>query len=95
MQLKKRHRKHTYRTALKKCRYCGIPLTWRNATIDHIVPKSKNGSDDSHNLAIACNRCNNDKDDLSEADFRMKLSRRRGGVQVVFHYEQTAPHTNT
>ena len=40
----------------RKCAYCGkqnIPLE-----IEHIVPKSKGGSDRVSNLTLACNACN-------------------------------------
>ncbi len=41
-----------------KCSICG---STENLTLDHIIPKSKGGSDDSDNLRILCNRCNSSK----------------------------------
>ena len=32
-------------------------------TLEHIIPKSKNGSDNLENLALACSACNNSKYD--------------------------------
>lgn len=49
------------------CRYCGRQVTLadgpRQATIDHVVPRSRGGSDKLDNLALACARCNNEKAD--------------------------------
>jgi len=32
-----------------------------NVTIEHILPKSRGGTDDLYNLALACAGCNNEK----------------------------------
>ena len=50
-----------------KCAYCGkkdIPLE-----IEHIVPKSKGGSNRVSNLAIACHECNQSKNNQTAAEF--------------------------
>jgi 5-methylcytosine-specific restriction endonuclease McrA len=43
------------------CRYCG----GRATTADHVVPKSKGGSDAMSNLVAACRSCNSGKRDRS------------------------------
>ena len=43
------------------CYYCDEPLNGTKNNIDHIVPKSKRGSNSPHNLVIACWKCNKDK----------------------------------
>ncbi|MBD1887217.1 HNH endonuclease [Microcoleus sp. FACHB-45] len=42
------------------CEYCHSPeyLSPDRFTIDHLMPKSLGGSDESENLALACHRCN-------------------------------------
>jgi len=47
----------------KICWYCGLDLTnGETAThLDHIVPKSKGGTDSIENLALACEFCNRAK----------------------------------
>lgn len=51
-----------------KCIHCNKKLTicedgtlWCNATIEHIIPMSKGGTDDLKNIALACSRCNFEK----------------------------------
>lgn len=41
-----------------KCQYCG--KTWKDITleVDHIIPKSKGGTDDVDNLITCCRECN-------------------------------------
>lgn len=41
----------------RKCAYCGE----RGDTKDHVVPKSRGGSDDPSNLVWACRSCNSRK----------------------------------
>ena len=49
-----------------KCVYCDTDLKlrfndWMSIEIDHIVPKSKGGSDDLDNRATSCSVCNSFK----------------------------------
>lgn len=51
----------------RKCAYCGktdVPLE-----IEHIIPKSKGGSNRVSNLTIACNACNTRKSNKSIEEF--------------------------
>ena len=51
----------------RKCAYCGkkdVPLE-----VEHIFPKSRGGSDRVSNLTIACNKCNQKKDNLTAKEF--------------------------
>lgn len=51
----------------RKCAYCGkenVPLE-----IEHIVPKSRGGSNRISNLTIACHKCNQDKGSMTAAEF--------------------------
>jgi 5-methylcytosine-specific restriction endonuclease McrA len=51
------------------CIYCGIPLTYDTATLDHIIPKSRRGTDQLANLVLCCNQCNEEKGCLSLQNF--------------------------
>jgi 5-methylcytosine-specific restriction endonuclease McrA len=51
----------------RKCAYCGaknIPLQ-----VEHIVPRSKGGSDRVSNLTLACGPCNQDKGNRTAAEY--------------------------
>ncbi len=67
-------RKNILRRDGYKCSYCGrgdIALT-----IDHIIPKSKGGTDSWENLVCACTICNNRKGDRTPDESNMKLLNR-------------------
>ena len=43
-----------------QCVTCG---TWKDLTVDHIIPRSKGGTDDDDNLQTMCRSCNSAKRD--------------------------------
>ena len=49
--------------ANEQCEYCQHQSQFSESSfsIDHIIPRSKGGSDDSENLAYCCQGCNNRK----------------------------------
>ena len=50
-----------------KCAYCGkrdVPLE-----VEHIIPKSRGGSNRVSNLTIACHECNHEKGTMSAVEF--------------------------
>ena len=53
-----------------RCEYCLCPLTLSPdpAVLDHVIPRSQDGSDDPSNLALACGGCNNHKYTATSAD---------------------------
>lgn len=44
-----------------RCHYCGRVLQWEEATLDHIIPRSKGGQTTWKNTTVACWPCNNHK----------------------------------
>lgn len=52
------------------CLYCGSN---KRLTVDHIIPKSKGGSNQWENLATCCHRCNSLKSDKTPEEAGIKL----------------------
>ena len=60
-------RKYVRKRDKNTCFYCGVKST--KITIDHVIPKSKGGTDDPDNLVCACERCNQLKADMDLNEF--------------------------
>jgi HNH endonuclease len=54
--------------AQRRCEYCHADERWQfiRFTIDHVLPQSAGGSDDTDNLALACRNCNERRGNRSE-----------------------------
>ena len=53
------------------CQYCGTKTT--DLTIDHVIPKSRGGSDSWENVAASCQECNVKKGDRTPKEANMHL----------------------
>lgn len=53
------------------CGYCGSKI---QLTIDHVIPKSRGGSNDWTNLVTCCRKCNAYKDDKTPKEANMTLN---------------------
>lgn len=62
-----------YRRDEGRCRFCGVPLTRSEFTLDHLYPRSKGGPDWDVNLVVACSPCNNQKGDMTLEESGMEL----------------------
>ena len=67
-------RKNIMRRDGYQCQYCG--RSEANLTVDHIIPKSRGGTDCWENLVTACVECNNKKGDRTPQEAKMKLLRK-------------------
>lgn len=57
-----------------ECHYCNHRLSrnderFRNPTIDHVIPRSRGGSNKMPNLVLSCPNCNREKDDQTPAEW--------------------------
>lgn len=55
------------------CQYCGEIGSDRSLTIDHVIPKSRNGSSKWDNLVASCKRCNTVKGNRTPEEAGMKI----------------------
>lgn len=56
------------------CCYCNQQLTQDNATMEHIVPKSKGGVFNTSNLTVSCANCNNNRGNKPFFDYLSKFN---------------------
>jgi 5-methylcytosine-specific restriction endonuclease McrA len=66
---------------IRHCYYCGKLLSRRKATKDHVIPRSKGGSDSTQNIVDACRDCNKEKGCLTIEEFRVVMAFRQGALK--------------
>ena len=72
---------HYYRWHVGKllCVYCNIPLTRKNRSQDHVIPRCRGGSLlGRDNLEPSCVSCNSAKSDRSLLDFLVTRAQEKG-----------------
>lgn len=57
-----------YNKAGGRCQICGAPLTFEEATIDHILPISRGGKNEEDNYAVVCSACNTRKSNNTQEE---------------------------
>lgn len=55
------------------CQYCGVVSVQAGLTLDHVMPRSRNGPNTWENLVTCCYKCNNRKGSLTPAEAGMQL----------------------
>lgn len=80
------------------CQYCGRKLTHREATYDHVVPRSQGGPTGWKNVVIACTPCNQRKGGRTPAQAGMQLrsvpdtpTRLPDVIRLTFRLDEGAP----
>ena len=56
-----------------KCTGCEVLFPFRNMTIDHIIPRSRGGTDDPDNLQLLCAACNSTKGSRTQEELIASL----------------------
>ena len=67
--LRRRLKRQLLRESYNFCGYCGGKFNHKVLTIDHIVPVSKGGLTELHNLVLCCARCNGTKRDMTPGEW--------------------------
>jgi ATP adenylyltransferase len=62
-----------------RCALCGATDKERPLDVDHIIPRSRKGSNDKSNLQILCSKCNRAKGNKDDRDFRVRPPERDPG----------------
>ncbi len=72
-----RTHKHTlYGEQEGECNGCSTHFPFRNMTVDHIIPRSKGGTDHKENLQLLCNFCNSIKGAKTQQELTIELRKR-------------------
>lgn len=64
------NRNRIYKRDGHQCVYCG---SHKNLTIDHVLPKSRGGTNDWNNLVTSCVKCNLKKADRTPDEAKMTM----------------------
>lgn len=71
-QYKRSIKRAAMRDCGRRCVYCGTPLDYEIATLDHVYPLAKGGTDVAGNIVAACTGCNRGKGDMLPFEFFMR-----------------------
>lgn len=66
-------RKNIYWRDKYTCQYCAKKFTYKNLTLDHVIPKSRGGGKGWLNIVSACNCCNQKKGNKTPTEAGMEL----------------------
>ena len=66
-------RKNIFRRDNNCCQYCSCPLNVENATVDHVLPRSKGGKHKWDNVVACCLKCNRKKGNRTPQEANMEL----------------------
>jgi len=58
-----------------RCHYCREPLSCKQVTADHKIPRSKGGKNRKWNIAASCFDCNQAKGDMTEGRFFSQMGK--------------------
>ena len=67
------HKKSLYGEQAGNCGGCGTHFQMKNLTVDHIIPRSKGGTDHIENLQLLCGHCNSVKGNRGMEYLKAKL----------------------
>ena len=69
-----------------ECQYCGKKS--KSLTVDHIIPKFRNGQDTWENLVAACKNCNQTKGEKTPEEANMPLVRKPKRPNRIHYFQR-------
>ena len=69
-----------------ECQYCGKKS--KSLTVDHIIPKFRNGQDTWENLVAACKNCNQAKGEKTPEEANMPLIRKPKRPNRIHYFQR-------
>ena len=66
-------RRNIFKRDRYTCQYCGSQPGASELTIDHVIPRSRDGKTDWENCVLACVKCNSRKADRTPEEAHMRL----------------------
>lgn len=75
------NRDRIYKRDNFKCVYCGSK---KDLTLDHVIPKSKGGTNEWTNLVTCCTKCNFAKADKTPEQANMKMSHKPYNPPITY-----------
>lgn len=72
----------------KICYYCGKKIeTEKDLTVDHLTPSSRGGLTTEENLEICCFKCNTEKSDMTEGEYKEYLKQKEIAITESYTYQ--------
>ena len=77
-----------------RCQYCNIKVKGIDATVDHVIPRSKGGASSWNNLVTACRKCNIKKGSKKPEQVGLKLRSKpkRPGFSEIIRMQSGVEH---
>lgn len=73
-----------------RCKYCNRMVSNKKVTMDHLYPQDMGGPTITNNLLPACQKCNNEKTNMTAKEYKKYVKLKREGKQKVFLKELEA-----
>lgn len=68
-RLRERDGDNCYLCGCRMVEYSGLEFNPNQMTRDHMTPRSRGGTNNDENMALACARCNSHKGDMTVLEF--------------------------
>lgn len=70
-----------------QCQYCGVDFSYKELTLDHVMPISRGGPKSWKNLVTACHKCNHKKGSRTPGEANMPLLSKPGPLKWTPQFE--------